>query len=229
MHRGWDFDEDTISAFHGLCKFGFHGNEADNYESELDEIRAVLDVNESTLRHLILDDCEYSEDSLDTVFESVTINNLTHLDLSSTMIISNFVFGRISKAKNLQSLTLCGSFEEPGYASQMFAARDICLPHLESFRLDTEADEDLFYSVISFLEKCEKLRRLDLCTCPWDVVQEVLPNLKNLRVLAVDMGEVSQEQIEYLVNALPTQMIALKLSANKSDIPLVRSFPISYG
>ena len=188
----------------------------------------MLDVNESTLRHLILDGCDFSEDSLDSVFESVTINNLTHLDLSSTIPIPGFVLGRISKAENLQSLTLCGAFEEPDYASQMFATCDIGLRHLESFRLDTEGDEDLCYSVISFLGICEKLRRLDLINCPWHVAQEVLPKLKNLRVLSVDMDEVSEEQIEYLVKALPTQMIALKLSADDSDIPLVRSFPISY-
>ena len=218
MNRGEGF-EDIISSFHGLRKFEYHGGPEDD-ESYLN-IRALLDVNESTLKHLILDDCDVSETSLDSVFESVTINNLTHLDLSYTMDISGSVLGRISKAENLQSLTLCGSFE-PEYASQLFVAHRF--PHLESFTFTmVDVDEEMYYSVVSFLKKREKLRRLDLGNCPWDIILEVLPTLRNLRVLAVNFNELSQEEIEDFVKALPTQMVAIEISAD-SQIPLVCIF-----
>ena len=222
MNRGRGF-EDIISSFHGLRKFGYHG-EPEGDESDLEDIRVMLDVDESTLKHFILE-CHYTEGLLDSVFESVTINNLTHLDLSYTMDIPGSVLDRISKAKNLQSLTLCGSFEEPEFASQMFATYSIGLPHLESFRFAVEdVDEEMYYSVVSFLKKREKLRRLDLGNCPWDIIQEVLPTSRNLRVLAVNLDERLQEDF---VKALPTQMVAIEISAD-SDIPLVCILPVSH-
>lgn len=201
-------------------------NESDE-KTDLVDIRVVLDQNENTLKHLILGGCSDIDDSLDTAFESVTINNLTHLDLFGTFI-SSFVLDRITSAHNLQSLTLHGTFVEP---AQMFAIDSIertptVFPHLESFRfVMQEGNNDLYESVVHFLRKREKIRRLDLGRCPWNLVQDVLADMRNLKVLAVCIENLSEEEIEFLVEEIPTQMVAIKLSVDVSDKPLVLMFP----
>jgi hypothetical protein len=142
------------------------------------------------------------------------------------MAISNFVLDHISKAENLQSLTLRGSFEEPDFASLMFAT-DISLPRLESFSFVMDDDDErLQDSAMYFLRKREKLRRLNLGTYPQeiDAIQGILPGLNNLRVLAVCIAELSQEQFKSLVNTIPMQMVAIKISVCSSEIPLVHIF-----
>jgi len=184
----------------------------------------VLDRNKCTLKHLTLGSALHHSWGL--AFESVTIKNLTHLHLIGTSI-SNFVLARIALARNLQSLTLHGLFEDPCSASVVFANDHIIdgthtlLPHLEAFRLLLEPhNEPAFYnSVTHFLQKREKLQRLDLGPCPWDVVQGILPGLRNLRVLGVLM---LQETIKFLIELIPmTQMVAISLLVNNSDRHLV--------
>ncbi|KAJ7051106.1 hypothetical protein C8F01DRAFT_1377208 [Mycena amicta] len=63
---------------------------------------------------------------LSHAFRSVTIKNLTHLDLVDTRI-SQLVLARIAQAHGLQSLTLHGSFEAPGAATVVFAT-DVLSP-----------------------------------------------------------------------------------------------------
>lgn len=196
----------------------------DDGEADLEDIRTMLDQNQSTLKHLVLGGCSDYDNSLDLAFESVTINNLTHLDLFGTYI-SGFVLDRIAHARNLQSLTLHGSFPEPEFASQMFVLGHTFWPDLESFGFVMEdEDDDLHDSLFHFLRKRVELRRLDLGICPWDVVEEVLPYLKNLRVLAVHIDE---EQIKSLVEILPMQMVAIRLSVDisQADEPLVHISP----
>ena len=230
LYRGAHFDAVAASAFSNLRKFTFCLDKDNEEEADLEDIRAVLNRNESTLKHLVLGRCSDFDNSLDLAFESVTISNLTHLDLFSTYV-SGFVLDRIAHARNLQSLTLHGSFPEPEFASQMFATGSrTFLPHLESFGFVMEdADEDLYESVLLFLQKRNKLRRLDLGSCPGDVVEDVvedvLPHLQNLRVLAVRIDEPLEEQIESLIEALPTQMVAIRLSVDLSNKPLVHTSP----
>lgn len=168
--------------------------------------------------------------SWDLVFQSVTIKKLTQLDLVDTFI-SDFVLTRITHdAHNLQSLTLHGFLLDSSFASVLFASDRIddgkhtLLPYLEVVRfkfLNRDDQRPLYHSVASFLRKREKLRRLDLGSCPWDIVQDILPDLVNLRVLGVHISDLSQGMINSLVESIPTQMVAIRLSVNVSDIPLV--------
>ena len=199
------------------------------------EVRTVLDNNQSTLRHLCLGAYLKREHSWDRAFESVTIKNLTHLDLVDTRI-SHIVLARIAHAHNLQSLTLHGTFEEPKHASVVFGSDHVIdgkhtfLPHLDSFRfimVGHDDDVSLFTSVVQFLRQRTKLRRLDLGNCPWELVQGVLPELSQMRVLRVRIANVNDESIRTLVDALPVEMIAIHLSSAVSDQPIVRKAPLN--
>lgn len=194
------------------------------------EVRTVLDQNEHSLRHLCLGAYLARHHSWDSAFQSVTIKNLTHLDLVDTRI-SHIVLARIAHAHNLQSLTLHGTFEEPCSASVVFGSDHVIdgthtfLPHLEAFRFVLVGHDDelgLFHSVTQFLRQRKKLRRLDLGNCPWEMVLSVLPDLTNLRVLGVRIANLNQEALNSLVKAIPEEMAAIHLATAVSDKPLVR-------
>lgn len=199
------------------------------------EVRTVLDNNEASLRHLCLGAYLKRNHSWDCAFQSVTIKNLTHLDLVDTRI-SHIVLARIAHAHNLQSLTLHGTFEEPSSASVVFGSDHIIdgkhtfLPDLEAFRFVLVGHDDdvtLFQSVVQFLCRRPRLRRLDLGNCPWDLVQTVLPDLKNLRVLRVRIAKLTELTLAKLVSSIPKALVALHLSTDFSDKPMVRLSSLS--
>jgi len=223
LYRGEHLDSLAASTFQNLRKFTFHAGELCE-ASGLQDIRNVLDRNVSTLKRLILGATYIDEDDpWASAFESVTIENLTHLSLF-TSEIPGCVLNRITHAPNLQSLTLYGSFAEPQCASELFATTGF--PHLESFEFVMEDDDEELYEHVTwhFLRKREKLRRLDLGGCPWETVQDIISTLSGLRVLAVCIDDL--EQIESLVGAIPRQMVAIRLSVDVSDLdkPIVRAF-----
>ena len=225
LYRGGYLDPVEASTFQNLRKFTFNLNDFDE-ETELQGIRNVIDRNESNLKHLILGGpFPDEEESWDLVFESATIDNLIHLALFIPNI-SGFVLNRVAYANNLQSLTFHGSFVEPEYASQVFPTID--MPNLESFAFIMEDGDESLHEHVAwhFLRKREKLQRLDLGSCPWDIAQDILPTLINLRVLGLCLDEF--EQMKTLVESIPTQMVAIRLSVDisDSDSPLVRSFLI---
>ncbi|KAJ7049070.1 hypothetical protein C8F01DRAFT_1003219 [Mycena amicta] len=116
---GWHFDAVGVSAFRSLHKFTLRAEDDDGF-ADMGEVRAVLDQNAQTLRHLVLGAYLMRAHSWDAAFQSVTIKNLTHLDLVDTRI-SQLVLARIAQAHGLQSLTLHGSFEAPEVATVVFA------------------------------------------------------------------------------------------------------------
>ncbi|KAH9476900.1 hypothetical protein JR316_0010816 [Psilocybe cubensis] len=224
---GWHFDAVGVSAFRNLRKFTLRAEDDDGF-ADMGEVRTVLDQNEATLKHLILGAFLERQHSWDSAFQSVTIKNLTHLDLVDTRI-SHIVLARIAHAHNLQSLTLHGTFEEPSSAAVVFASdhiiegRHTFLPHLESFRfllVGHDDDHALYNSVTRFLRQRQKLRRLDLGNCPWEMVLALLPDLRNLRVLGVKIANVSQAPIDALIDALPEEMQAINLSTVVSEKPI---------
>ena len=130
-----------------------------------------------------------------------------------------------------KSLTLHGTFEEPSSASVVFNSDQVIdgkhtfLLHLETFRsllVGHENDTGLYQSVTQFLRKREKLRRLDLGDCPWELVYAVLPDLPRLRVLGVRIANLTQTALSSLVNAIPEEMVAVNLSTVIAEKPLVR-------
>lgn len=226
---GWHFDAVGVSAFCSLRKFTLRAEDDDGF-ADMGEIRTVLDRNRHTLRHLILGAYLARDHSWDLTLESPTIKNLTHLDLVDTRI-SHFVFTRIAHAHNLQSLTLHGTFEEPKSASIVFASDHIIegqhtfLPQLEAFRfmlVGHDEEHALYRSVTLFLRKRERLRRLDLGNCPWDMVRAILPDFKNLRVLGIRIANLTQDAVETLVESIPRQMVAINLATIVSDKPMVQ-------
>ncbi|KAF8890753.1 hypothetical protein BD779DRAFT_1622465 [Infundibulicybe gibba] len=233
---GWHFDAVGVSAFRNLRKFTLRAEDDDGF-ADMGEVRTVLDQNSRTLRHLILGAYLARHHSWDSAFQSVTIKNLTHLDLVDTRI-SHIVFARIAHAHNLQSLTLHGTFEEPGSASIVFGSDHVIdgqhtfLPHLEAFRFVLVGHDDevaLYQSVTQFLRQRKKLRRLDLGSCPWELVLGVLPDLTGLRVLGVRITNLAQDSLNSLVKSIPHEMCALNLSTVVSEQPLneyARSFSV---
>jgi hypothetical protein len=163
------------------------------------EIRAVLDHNARTLRHLVLGAYLARHHSWDAVFQSSVIRTLTHLDLVDTRI-SQLVLGRVAHASALVSLTLHGTFEDVKGATVIFAGDHVLdegegggrqhtlLPHLHSFRFLLVGHDDqhpLYAAVAAFLAHRALLRRLDLGSCPWELVRSLLPTLGGLKVLGV--------------------------------------------
>ncbi len=224
---GWHFDAVGVSAFRNLHKFTLRAEDDDGF-ADMGEVRTVLDMNKDTLKHLVLGAYLERTHSWDSVFQSVTIKNLTHLDLVDTRI-SHVVLARIAHAHNLQTLTLHGTFEEPTSAKVIFASDHVIdgehtfLPHLEVFRFVLVGHDDdlgLYQSVTAFLRKRTRLRRLDLGNCPWDLVAGVLPQLTGLRVLGVRIANLSQQAIDILVQNIPPYMAAIRLSTVVSDKPL---------
>lgn len=233
---GWHFDAVGVSAFRSLRKFTLRAEDDDGF-ADMGEVRTVLDQNEHTLRHLILGAYLERHHSWDSAFQSVTIKNLTHLDLVDTRI-SHIVLARIAHAHNLQSLTLHGTFEEPASASVVFGSDHVIegkhtfLPHLEAFRFVLVGHDDehaLYHSVTQFLRQRKRLRRLDLGSCPWEMVLNLLPHLSGLRVLGVNIKSLNQAAVSALANAVPEQLLALNISTTVSDKSMVchlhSSFP----
>lgn len=226
---GWHFDAVGVSAFRNLRKFTLRAEDDDGF-ADMGEVRTVLDQNERTLKHLVLGAYLERHHSWDSAFQSVTIKNLTHLDLVDTRI-SHIVLARIAHAHNLQSLTLHGTFEEPSSASVVFGSDHIIdgqhtfLPHLEAFRFVLIGHDDnlgLFQSVTQFLRRRQRLRRLDLGNCPWELVAGVLPDLKGLRVLGVRIATLNAQVVKLLTSSLPEEMCAITLSTAVSEQPMVR-------
>jgi hypothetical protein len=225
---GWHFDAKGVSKFNKLRKFTLRAEDDDGM-ADMGEIATVLDNNAATLRHLCLGAYLARDHSWDMAFQSVTIKNLTHLDLVDTRI-SHIVLARIAHAHQLQSLTLHGTFEEPSSASVVFGSdhvidgRHTFLPHLESFRFVLVGHDDehgLFQNVAQFLKHRPKLRRLDLGNCPWDLVSGVLKGLKELQVLRVRISNLTQDAARLLVDSLPRDMSAIHLAAVATDKPIV--------
>ena len=193
------------------------------------EVRTVLDQNLPALRHLCLGAYLKRYHTWDSAFQSVTIKNLTHLDLVDTRI-SHIVLSRIAHAHNLQSLTLHGTFEDPGSAGVIFGSDHIIdgqhtfLPRLEAFRFVLVGHDDqlsLFQAVVRLLRGRQRLRRLDLGNCPWELVLGVLADLTGLRVLRVRVPNLGQVALKSLVAAIPDEMVAIHLATIVSDRSLV--------
>ncbi|KAF5314321.1 hypothetical protein D9619_011922 [Psilocybe cf. subviscida] len=231
---GWHFDAEGVSEFRNLRKFTLRAEDDDGW-ADMGEVRKVLDHNEKTLRHLILGAYLERQHSWDLAFGSVTIKNLTHLDLVDTRI-SHDVISRIAHAHNLQGLTLHGMFEDAASAAVVFGSDHVIdgkhtfLPHLESFRfvlVGHDDDHQLYNSVIRFLRQRKSLRRLDLGSCPWDLVLSLLPELSGLRVLGVRIANLTQAAVTALTKSIPEEMLAITLSTVISEKPLneyARSF-----
>ncbi|KAJ7607504.1 hypothetical protein FB45DRAFT_993876 [Roridomyces roridus] len=224
---GWHFDAVGVSAFRNLRKFTLRAEDDDGF-ADMGEVRTVLDQNADTLRHLVLGAYLSRDHSWDSAFQSVTIKNLTHLDLVDTRI-SHVVLARIAHAHSLQSLTLHGTFEDPGSASVVFGSDHVLdgehtfLPHLVAFRLVLVGHDDqpgLYRSVTQFLRRRTRLRRLDLGNCPWEMVLEVLPELVAVRVFGVRIENLTAKAVDALVAAIPREIAALHLSTVVSDRPL---------
>lgn len=231
--RGWHFDAVGVSRFKHLRKFTLRAEDDDGF-ADMGEVRTVLDNNASTLRHLVLGAYLKRTHSWDSAFQSATIQNLTHLDLFDTRI-SHVVLARIAHAHRLQSLTLHGTFEQPGAASVVFGSDHIIdgqhtfLPHLEAFRFVLVGHDDnlaLFQSVMQFLRGRKVLRRLDLGGCSWELMLGVLPELTGLRVLRVRIANLTSKSVEGLVQSIPRDMVAIHLSAIVWDTPLVRTISL---
>ncbi|KAI0791067.1 hypothetical protein C8Q75DRAFT_759179 [Abortiporus biennis] len=229
---GWHFDAVGVSMFRDLRKFTLRAEDDDGF-ADMGEVRTVLDQNEKTLQHLTLGAYLQRHHSWDSAFQSVTIRNLTHLDLVDTRI-SHIVLARIAHAHSLKSLTLHGTFEEPCSASVVFGSdhildgRHTFLPHLESFRFVMVGHDDdlgLFQSVVQFLRQRPKLRRLDLGNCPWELVLSVLPDLISLRVLRVRIANLNTLALKALLESIPREMVAIHLAMVVSDKPLNEHAP----
>ncbi|KAF7311788.1 hypothetical protein MIND_00189300 [Mycena indigotica] len=224
---GWHFDAVGVSAFHNLHKFTLRAEDDDGF-ADMGEVRSVLDHNSETLKHLVLGAYLMRAHSWDAAFGSVTIRNLTHLDLVDTRI-SQLVLVRIAQAHGLQSLTLHGTFEDPVAAGVVFGT-DVqtgedhsLLPLLESFRFILIGHDDqpaLYRSVTQFLASRQRLRRLDLGSCPWELVHTLLPTLPSLRVFGVRIAHLTVAAFSSLVDCLPSSLIALHLSTAVADRPV---------
>ena len=222
------------SAFNRLRKFILRAEDDDGV-ADMGEVRTVLDQNQGTLRHLTLGAYLQRNHSWDHAFQSATIRNLTQLDLVDTRI-SHVVLARIAHAHRLVSLTLHGTFEEPCSASVVFSSDHIIdgvhtfLPHLEEFRFVMVGHDDdlgLYQSVAQFLRQRPRLRRLDLGSCPWDLVHGVLPDLGALRVLRVRIANLNESTFGELVGSIPSELVALHLETAVSDKPMVCPFPLA--
>jgi hypothetical protein len=109
------------------------------------------------------------------------------------------VLGRIAHAAALVSLTLHGTFGDVKGATFIFAGDHVLdegegggrqhtlLPHLHSFRflLLGPDQHPLYAAVAAFLTHRPLLRRLDLGSCPRELVRSLLPTLSGLKVLGM--------------------------------------------
>jgi hypothetical protein len=205
--------------------------------ADMGEIHTMLKRNERTLKHLIL--CGFLDLSPNLPLESVAIDNLTQLHLLD-MQISHSMLTQIASAPNLQSLTLPwpSAFVDLDAASAVFASDRIIdgshtlLPHLVALRfiwlhLEDEDDPSFYRSVVHLLRKRDKLRRLDLGACPWHIMQDLLPELRNLRALFVLIDGLSHEMMKSLVESIPRQMVAIRVFADVCEGSLVRNHSLT--
>ena len=242
ISSGWHFDAVGVSKFTSLKRFTLRAEDDDGF-ADMDEVRTVLDNNADTLTHLTLGAYLARAHSWDSAFGSPTIQYLTHLELVDTRI-SEVVLARIAHAHNLISLTLHGTLDMPAAATAIFGAdhvppspdtgmqesvtnesTHVFLPHLEVFRFALVGHDDdlaLFGAVVQFLRARPRLRRLDLGTCPWELVRGLLPELTGLRVLRVRIASLTNLALGALVRALPREMLAIHLACTVSDRPMVR-------
>ncbi|KAJ7835639.1 hypothetical protein B0H14DRAFT_3870997 [Mycena olivaceomarginata] len=179
----------------------------------------------SSSTHLVLGAYLARHHSWDAVFQSSVIRTLTHLDLVDTCI-SGLVLGRVAHAAALVSLTLPGTFEDVKGATVIFAGDHILdegegggrqhtlLPHLHSFRflLLGPDQHPLYAAVAAFLAHRPLLRRLDLESCPWELVRSLLPTLSGLKVLGVRIAHFNSAAAQGLWGALPRGVHALHLT-----------------
>lgn len=146
------------------------------------------------------------------------------------------MLSRIAHAPRLQSLTLHGTFEQPGAAAVVFGSdhviegRHTFLPYLEAFRFVLVGHDDelaLWRAVTGFLRGRRELRRLDLGGCPWEWVLGLLKErrLEGLRVLRVRIPGLSGQTVQALVESLPQEMVAVHLSTAVWEKPLVSYRP----
>ncbi|KAL1682122.1 hypothetical protein EV122DRAFT_274569 [Schizophyllum commune] len=224
---GWHFDAEGVSRFRHLRKFTLRAEDDDGF-ADMGEVRTVLDENADTLRHLILGAYLARHHSWDNAFQSVTVGHLTHLDLVDTRI-SHFVLTRITHAQGLVSLTLHGTLEEPAAAAIVFGSDHAIggshsiLPHLQAFRfvlVGHEEEAALYQAVVKFLSGRTLLRRLDLGSCPSEMVLGLLPELTNLRVLGIRIANLTKLAVRSLVTSLPVYMTAMTLYCAVSDAPM---------
>jgi hypothetical protein len=211
----------------------------------MNEVRTVLDNNADTLKHLTLGAYLARAHSWDSAFGSPTVQHLTRLELVDTRI-SNVVLARIAHAHNLVSLTLHGTLDQPAAATAIFGADHLLpnpgasagtgalmqnspthmfLPHLEAFRFALVGHDDdlsLFGAVVQLLRARPRLRRLDLGTCPWELVRGLIPELTGLRVLRVRIASLTSLSVDALVRGLPQEMQAIHLACSVSDRLMVR-------
>ena len=245
---GWHFDAVGVSAFNSLKRFTLRAEDDDGI-ADMNEVRTVLDNNADTLKHLTLVAYLARTHSWDSAFGSPTIQHLTHLDLVDTRI-SDVVLARIAHAHNLVSLTLHGTLDQSAAATAIFGADHLLpnpgaststgaafmsnspthmfLPHLEAFRFALVGHDDdlaLFNSVVHFLRARPRLRRLDLGTCPWELVRGLVPELTGLRVLRVRIASLTNQSVDALVRGLPQEMQAIHVACSVSDRLMVRSSP----
>ncbi|KAI0309909.1 hypothetical protein OF83DRAFT_1253057 [Amylostereum chailletii] len=217
---GWHFDAVGVSEFKTLKRFTLRAEDDDGF-ADMGEVRTVLDANARTLTHLTLGAYLARTHSWDGAFQSGTIQNLTHLELVDTRI-SHSVLARVAHAHRLVSLTLHGTLDKPSAATVVFGSdhviegRHTFLPHLADFRFVLVGHDDdvgLFQSVAQFLRGRTRLRRLDLGSCPCELVLTLLPELTGLRVLRVKIAHLSDAAVDALVRALPQEMLALHLTS----------------
>lgn len=242
---GWHFDAVGVSAFASLKRFTLRAEDDDGI-ADMNEVRTVLDNNADTLKHLTLGAYLARAHSWDSAFGSPTIQHLTHLELVDTRI-SNVVLARIAHAHNLVSLTLHGTLDQPAAATAIFGADHLLpsagalappsspthmlLPHLEAFRFALVGHDDclaLFGAVVQLLRARPRLRRLDLGTCPWELVRGLLPELTGLRVLRARIASLTGPSVEALVRALPQEMQAIHLACSVSDRLMVRRLSLYF-
>ncbi|KZV63416.1 hypothetical protein PENSPDRAFT_616581 [Peniophora sp. CONT] len=224
---GWHFDAVGISQFGALRRFTLRAEDDDGL-ADMGEIRAVLDANARTLTHLTLGAHLGRPHSWDSAFGSPTIGALTRLELVDTRI-SHGVLARIAHAHRLVELTLHGTLVAPGPATVVFGSDHVLegvhtfLPRLRSFRFVVAGHDDdaaLYGAVVQFLRRRERLRRLDLGNCPWELVLGLLPELGGLRVFRTRIALLSKEAVVALAAAVPREMVALHVSCVVSSSPM---------
>ncbi|KAH9029242.1 hypothetical protein EDB85DRAFT_2091001 [Lactarius pseudohatsudake] len=238
---GFHFDAVGVSKFTSLKRFTLRAEDDDHGDANMNEIRTVLDKNENTLTHLTLGANLARTHSWDLAFGSRTIQNLTHLELVDTRI-SHDVLACIAHAYNLVSLTLHGTLDTPAEATAIFGANHVSsypdagcegasasvtgalthvlLPRLKAFRFALVGHDDddlLFGAIVQFLRARPHLRRLDLGTCPWELVRGLIPELTGLRALRVRIASLTNIAVDALVRGLPSEMQAIHLSCVESD------------
>ncbi|KAJ7787563.1 hypothetical protein B0H14DRAFT_3163134 [Mycena olivaceomarginata] len=139
-------------SFPSLRKFTLRAEDDDGF-APMAEIRAVLDRNARTLRHLVLGAYLTRDHSWDAVFQSSVIRTLTHLDLVATRPRWT------SRARPSSSRGTTSWTRGEGGARQ-----HTLLPHLHPFRFLLVGHDDqhpLYAALASFLAHRPLLRRLD--------------------------------------------------------------------